>query len=474
MRSWANILALVPLAVSGFCQTPEPAGRFEIADVHLSPPRTQEGGLYMHEGRFEMHGVTMLRLITTAWGMDPDRVFGGPNWLDFDRFEVIAKTSQPLNRATLQPMLQALLADRFGLAVRLEDRPQPIFALVKTDHVRLKESAESGPPQCKNVAPDGYIGRACQSMTMAQLAERLPFIAPNYFPHPVVDKTGLTGAYDFTLKWTGRAQIGFGVGDRPSISLYGYFEKELGIKVEQQSQPVRSLVIEHVNEKPFPNPPDISEKLPPPIAEFEVAAIHPTQPGTPQTGRLTNGRLTLTAFTLRGLITFAYGLPDDMVKGGDKWLDADRFEIVAKADPDATLGALQVMMRTLLVQRFHMAVHEEQQPVQVYALSAPKGEGKLKDTSGEEHAGCVRNPRDGALVVTCHNTTMAQFADQLPRTYGAENYLDHPVVDQNGLTGSYDFEISYQPPQVASGRPAFGGGAGGRGRCLPRPRPPAA
>ncbi len=182
----------------------------------------------MHEGRFEMHGVTMLRLITTAWGMDPDRVFGGPNWLDFDRFEVIAKTSQPLNRATLQPMLQALLADRFGLAVRLEDRPQPIFALVKTDHVRLKESAESGPPQCKNVAPDGYIGSACQSMTMAQLAERLPFIAPNYFPHPVVDKTGLTGAYDFTLKWTGRAQIGFGVGDRPKHLALWLFRKGAG------------------------------------------------------------------------------------------------------------------------------------------------------------------------------------------------------------------------------------------------------
>ncbi len=62
-----------------------------------------------------------------------------------------------------------------------------------------------------------------------------------------------------------------------------------------------------------------------------------------------------------------------MVKGGDKWLDADRFEIVAKADPDATLGALQDMMRTLLVQRFHMAVHEEQQPVQVYALWRPRG-----------------------------------------------------------------------------------------------------
>lgn len=46
---------------------------------------------------------------------------------------------------------------------------------------------------------------------------------------------------------------------------------------------------------------------------------------------------------------------------------------MAKADPDTTFGTLQAMLRALLIQRFHLAVHEEQQPVQVYALSAPKG-----------------------------------------------------------------------------------------------------
>lgn len=255
MRSWANFSPALLLAIAALCQTSEPVNHFEIADVHPSPPRTLEGRLYLHSGRMEMHGVTMLRLVTTAWGVSAEQVFGGPNWLDFDRFEIVAKTSAPLNRTTLQPMLQALLADRFGLAVRTEDMPQPVFALVPTNRVRLKESGEPGSPGCKHIDADGYIGVTCQNMTMASLAERLPGIAPNYFTHRVLDKTGLTGAYDFTLKWTGRAQIGYGVNDRPSISLFEYFEKELGIKVEQQSEPARSLVIEHVNETPSPNPP---------------------------------------------------------------------------------------------------------------------------------------------------------------------------------------------------------------------------
>ena len=110
------------------------------------------------------------------------------------------------------------------------------------------------------------------------------------------------------------------------------------------------------------------------------------------------------------------------------------------------------MLLTLLEQRFHLKVHQDLQPLPVYALTAPKGVGKLKKATGEEHAGCIRTPKDAAFTYTCHNTTMAQFVDKLPNVQGAAGYFNHPLVDLTGLKDSYDFEFTWSPPARFRGR----------------------
>jgi len=450
------------LAVGGVLigQSQAPAPAFDVADVHPSPKGVREGGLYLHANRLEMHGVTMLRLITTAFGVGEDKVFGGPNWLDTDRFEVVTKSLRPVNIKTFQPMLQALLAERFQLKVRHEDKPEQVFALVPGKRVLLKESAGAGDAGCAKTNADGYITLTCHNVTMAYLAEALPGAAPNYFNHPVVDKTGLTGSYDVLLKWTGRARLGAD-SDHPSISLFDYFEKQLGIKVEEQTRPAESVVIESIHEAPAPNPPGTLEKLPPPVTEFEVAEIRPSRPDTKANFEMKSGRIEAFAVTLKDLIGFAYSLDDYMLAGVEKWLDTDHFDLIAKADPSVTDGTLQAMLRTLLAERFHLKQHFAEQPVSVWALTAPKGKGKLKETTGEEHAGCKRAPKDGALVYSCRNTTMAQLADKLPDVAGAAAYLnEHPMVDLTGLKGSYDFDIAWAPPGRVYGRGGQGQNAG--------------
>src|ERR1700722_5693100 len=131
MRSIARTTGMV-LALCGaaFAQSEAAAPAFVAADVHASSRGVREGGLYLHANRLEMHAVTMLHLIATAYGVAEDKIFGGPNWLDTDRFEIIAKASTPVNAKTFPPMLQALLADRFQLKVRNEDKPEAVFALV--------------------------------------------------------------------------------------------------------------------------------------------------------------------------------------------------------------------------------------------------------------------------------------------------------------------------------------------------------
>ena len=398
-----------------------------------------------------MHGVTMLHLVSTAWGVNQDKIFGGPNWLDTDRFEIVARAESPVTSATFRPMLQALLEDRFQLKLRTEDKPEPILALVATKRVLLKESAAAGDPQCKRANEDGYITFTCQHVTLAYLADRLPGAAPLYFNHAVVDQTGLTGSYDVTLKWTGRGQIGGGDSDHPSISLFDYLEKQLGIKVEPQTRPASSLIIDKVNEAPAPNPPGTVEKLPTQETEFEVAEVRPSKPGTQESYEMKNGRVQAFGLTMKDLVGFAYNLEDYMLPGGEKWLDSDQFDIIAKADPTIPDGTLRAMLRTLLAERFHLQSHFEEQSITVWALTAPKGKTKLKATTGEEHAGCTRTPKDGGFTYSCRNSTMGQFADRLPGS--AVGYLSgHPMVDLTGLTGSYDFDITWSPPGRVYGR----------------------
>jgi uncharacterized protein (TIGR03435 family) len=451
-------IILFTAIAAAFAQSESPAPVFDVADVHASPHGVREGELYLHANRLELHGVTMLHLITTAYGVPEEKVFGGPNWLDSDRFEVVAQASTPVTATTFQPMLQALLAERFHLKVRHEDKPEPIYALTATKHVLLKESGTKGDPQCKRASEDGYAILNCQNVTMAYLAERMPSWAPNYFDHPTLDKTGLTGTYDVSLKWTGRGQIGGGDADHPSIQLLDYFEKQLGIKVEAQTRPAASLTVESVT-APTANAPGTAEKLPAPVTEFEVAEIRPSKPDTQPNYNMKNGRLEAVGVTMKDLIGFAYNLDDYMLPGREKWMDTDHFDIIAKAaDPSVPYGTLQAMLQTLLAQRFHFKSHFEDRPVDVWALTAPKGKGKLRDTNGQEHAGCTRTPKDGAFTYSCRNTTLAQFADKLPDVPGASGYLsEHPMVDLTGLKGSYDFEIVWSPPARVYGATGRGG-----------------
>jgi uncharacterized protein (TIGR03435 family) len=448
-----SILLTSAMLICGaaFAQTEEPAASFDVADIHATPKGVREGRLYMHGNRMEMHGVTMLRLIATAYGVADDKIFGGPNWLDTDRFDVVAKAARPVNQKTFPPMLQALLGERFQLKVRHDNKPEPVYALLLSKRV-LREAA-AGEPGCQKTNEDGYQTLKCHSVTMEYFAGLLPSVAPNYFDHAVVDKTGLTGSYDLTLKWSGRGQLGAGDADHPAISLFNSIEKELGIKVESQSRQAESVVIESVNEAPSPNPPGTAEKLPPPVTEFEVAEIRPSRPDTKQSFSMKSGRLELFGITMKDLLSFIFDLDDYMLPGIEKWVETDRFDVIAKADPTITDGTLQAMLRTLVSERFHLKTHFEDQPGPVWALTAPKGKGKLKETAGEEHAGCKRTPKDGAFTYSCRNTTLAQLVDKLPTVGGAAGYLnEHPVVDLTGLKGSYDFDIVWSPPARVYGR----------------------
>jgi uncharacterized protein (TIGR03435 family) len=162
--------------------------------------------------------------------------------------------------------------------------------------------------------------------------------------------------------------------------------------------------------------------------------------------------------SLQELITAAYDIDAENLAGAPKWLDADHFDIVAKSAPGTTEDALQVMLRSLLAERFKLAVHNDEQPAPVYALTMGNGAPKLKEASGSERSECKSGMGNGVRTFSCQNTTMAQLAERLRGA--APAYLDHPVVDLTGLKGAYGFALGWTPKARTAGTPGLGGDLG--------------
>ncbi len=132
---------------------------FELAEVHVSPRATWvkttatalQGG-FLNAGRYELHRATMLDLIKTAYAVDPDKIYGGPSWLDYDKFEIVARTNPATRPEALRRMLQSLLAERFKLAVKPDTKPLPAYLLsVPKDQSKLKPADGAGSGGCQSV-----------------------------------------------------------------------------------------------------------------------------------------------------------------------------------------------------------------------------------------------------------------------------------------------------------------------------------
>jgi len=476
-------MSLALFSGAAFGQSAEPAPAFEIADVHVSAhsTRTYMSGGVLRGGRYDLRNATMVDLIANAYGVDGDKVQGGPSWLETDRFDVLTKAPFGATPETVKPMLQALLADRFKLVVHKDNKPMPAFVLsLGKGKPKLKEAEGSGNPGCQPVQQNPQPGvitnavMACRNMTMEAFALNLRYMAGAYITTNVVDSTGLKGSWDFDLTWTARALLSRAGSD--GITIYDAVDKQLGLKLEPGKAPTPIIVVDSVNEKPTDNPPGVTKNLPPPPpAEFEVADVKPSMPDAKQMFRIQNGRVDLQSAPLKMLIQVAWDInSDDMLSGAPKWLDSAKFDVIAKASttgasPNVDFDDLRLMLRALLVDRFQMKTHMEERPVTAYTLVAAKP--KLKPADPSNRTGCkegpapgTKDPRDAnpilSRLLTCQNMTMAQFVEQLPSL--ASGYIHSAVVDATGLEGAWDFTLSFSAAGLLQLGGARGGDTGGQ------------
>jgi uncharacterized protein (TIGR03435 family) len=203
-----------------------------------------------------------------AFKMSNDQIVG-PSWLDEDCFEIVGKVPEGAAKDRIPAMLQAMLVERFKLAVHKEDRPHPVYALiVDKGGPKFKESGSSS--NDAGAHPGAMMFRAGPgtsgfkgSMTMTNLARRLS--GSGY--GPVQDFTGLTGKYDIDLSWApDRSFEPMGEFARdaaaahsnadlpaPSANLFDAIQESLGLRLERRKEPVEVLVIDHIERVPTEN-----------------------------------------------------------------------------------------------------------------------------------------------------------------------------------------------------------------------------
>jgi uncharacterized protein (TIGR03435 family) len=186
--------------------------------------------------------------------------------------------------------------------------------------------------------------------------------------------------------------------------------------------------------------------LPACAQEFEVASVKPNLSGATNMGNqaLPGGRYVATNISLRRLIAVAYAVTDHQIFGDIKWLDSDRFDISAKGSHNVELSELRLMLRALLAERFNLKVHSETRELPRFALTVVKpgvtGPG-LTASPGAcgPDSGACRTANMGKGRLRAQRAFISQLADRL------STQLGETVVDNTGLTGTWDMVMTWTP-----------------------------
>jgi uncharacterized protein (TIGR03435 family) len=280
---WLAIAASVVLAQPGVSPHDSnasgayvPTMTFEVASIRQSPPADSYvvgGSFSPHSSSFRATNFNVANLLAIAYDVRWDQILGLPNWLamfnvqaksDSAADQRLAQLSKDQEKMEQQHMLQTLFADRFKLKIHWETRQGPTYDLVvakKGPKMQLMKGDPSSAEERKvwgdrPIPPlyqrgDSRVGFnfVAHGCSMNELGETLA----GQFGHPVVDKTGLKGKYDFTVHYHDTRLSDRTADDQdPTPPLDMAIQDQLRLKLEPSKGPIQLLVIDHI-EKPSEN-----------------------------------------------------------------------------------------------------------------------------------------------------------------------------------------------------------------------------
>jgi bla regulator protein BlaR1 len=268
------------VAACGLCGQPAQTPlSFEVASIKPSAPDERRMFLQLQPGGgLRVTNMTFKQILAFAYDVRDFQISGGPGWITSDRYNIQAHPEHASDdqaaagdirnmtdeqRKTLDQQvrerMRTLLADRFQLAMHRETKESPVYALVVAKGgSKLKENTD---------ASGGRQGLGMRRGQLTGTAAPLPMLATvlsNMVGRPVIDKTGLTGKYDFELQWTpdpGQTLVPGALSPGPDAppppdpngpTLFTAVQEQLGLRLESQKGPVDLIVIDGV-EKPSEN-----------------------------------------------------------------------------------------------------------------------------------------------------------------------------------------------------------------------------
>ena len=223
------------------------AQSFDVADIKLHDPKsTLVKGKILPGGRLEAAGLTLEDLLTFAYGVLPNMIEGLPKWAHEAQFDIIAKAGQATPNATLRVMLRTLLAERFHLASHQENKPMAALVITVGKNGPKLERAAAGIPRGNWIElPNGVSRREIQNMPIPELAKQLPGLGGIGVDLPVVDQTGLDGAWNFHLDIRRRSPNDSATAEPEGPTIFDAFD-QIGLRLERRKVPLPVLVIDHV------------------------------------------------------------------------------------------------------------------------------------------------------------------------------------------------------------------------------------
>jgi uncharacterized protein (TIGR03435 family) len=266
-----TLFTLLLLAAISHAQTAPPRPQYEVASVKpnaSNPPFVFLNGP-PNIAAFTATNATLQSLIVYAWQVKSFQIEGGPSWIDAEHFDISAKPPEgAFTREQYRLMLQALLEDRFKMAVHHTTKEVPVYALTPAKGgLKIKPASEPcappgpytarpepaasdnpGVPRCGNMSM-GLTSLPGRSVAMKFFTDGLA----NALGRPVIDKTGFTGTLDVHLEFSSESPApAADLPDNNKPTIFTALQEQLGLKLESQKGPADLLVIDHA-EKPSEN-----------------------------------------------------------------------------------------------------------------------------------------------------------------------------------------------------------------------------
>lgn len=265
-----SLFRLIPIAL--IAATAIPAQEFEVASVKPAAPSTGKSTFVGMRGgpgtqnpnRISYLNVSLRNLLSEAYSVRLFQVFG-PAWIDTERFDILATLPPNSTREQSRMMLQKLIADRFHGVIHHEQREFSVFDLtVAKSGAKLTPAAAAGNP---GVAMSTNNGQARLVVTKATIADFIRSLE-NETGTAIIDKTGITGAFDFTLEFTRDASrvmnqftglpqgpasaAAENAGDElPGLSTA--LQGQLGLKLDRAKGRLDTLVLDRADKTPTEN-----------------------------------------------------------------------------------------------------------------------------------------------------------------------------------------------------------------------------